>query len=201
MQNAMPATADRQAVKTDTIKTATPKTDFVGRISSSANARNSAYRVKLYVSDESIDIVSADQEKWSWSMEDVTISRVSVDRFMLELAEERLYFLPVDPHGFLSDVVHKYSDVPVEPHRGWLRRRIEAAQADKTKTADGYSDESLLEENVMDAKTDQKRRGHVHEWDEGSAVSVITRRCIRCGHVSIDATGVTSSLERQLVAV
>ena len=201
MQNATPAAADRRAAKPDNATTAPTKTDFVGRISTSANARNSAYRVKLYVSDKSIDIVSDDQEEWSWSMEDVTISRVSVDRFMLELAEERLYFLPVDPHGFLTDVVQKYSDVPVEPHRGWLRRRIEDAQADKTKTADGYSDESLFEENVIDSATNQKRRGHVHEWDEGSAVGVITRRCVRCGHVSIDATGVTSSLERQLVAV
>ena len=102
---------------------------FVGRITTSSNARNAAYRVRLSVEEGILQITGADGDEWSWNMEEVTISRSSVDRFLLELSDERLYFLPVDARGFIADIVQKYSDTPLEPHRGWLRRRIEEAQA------------------------------------------------------------------------
>jgi hypothetical protein len=167
--------------------------------------RNVAYHVKVYVSDSTIDIVGADGEECSWNMKDVTFSRSAVDRFMFELDDERLYFLPVDPNAFLSDVVQKYSDVPVEPHRGWLRRRIEAAQADTSIQAEGYDSEDLEETppQTEGSRRDpaHRRRRHLHEWQESIAVGVTTRRCVRCSQVSIDATGVTSSLDPTLETV
>ena len=105
------------------------KTAFVGRITTSADARNAAFRVKLYISDDTLEIVSADGDEWSWNMTSVTIARSSVDRFHLALDGEDLYFLPVDTRRFLTTVVQEHADSPMEPHRGWLRRRIEAAQA------------------------------------------------------------------------
>lgn len=167
----------------------TTKTAFVGRISTSSHARNAAFRVKLYVDDDTIDIVSPDGDEWSWDLDSVTITRSSVDRFLMELDDETLYFLPVDARGFSRDVVERLAGEPVEPHRGWLRRRIEAAQAEGG-TDDGYT---LDIEPEPDVDTPAKR-GHVHEWHEGSAVGVRTRRCVSCGQVSIDATGLTSEL-------
>ncbi len=169
----------------------TTKTAFVGRISTSSDARNAAFRVKVYVGDDTIDIVSPDGDEWTWQLDDVNITRSSVDRFLLELADETLYFLPVDTRGFTRDVVERLSGEPVEPHRGWLRRRIEAAQAEGGSD-DGYSLE--IDHEIEEGTTG--KRGHLHEWQEGSAVGVLTRRCVKCGQVSIDATGLTSELTK-----
>ena len=172
---------------------------FVGRITNSAESRNAALQVKLYAGEEVLEIVSMAGEEWSWDMSDVTMSRVAIDRFLLQLADEQLYFLPVDPLGFISKVVEKYSDEPLEPHRGWLRRRIEAAQATGGDDS-GYDIGDIFEIDDTDVSK-AGRRKHEHEWQEGSAVGVVTRRCVSCGHVSIDATGVTSALEDELASV
>ena len=172
------------------------KTAFVGRITTSADARNAAFRVKLYVDSMTLLIVSAEGDEWSWNLDDVTFSRASVDRFHLQLAEEELYFLPVDTLGFIANVVNRHSGTPLEPHRGWLRRRIEAAQAEGGEIS-GY-DLEIEDEPATDSQ-DSSRRRHVHEWAEGSAVGVRTRRCVKCGKVSIDATGLKSTLEVALL--
>ena len=148
----------------------------------------------MYISDDTLEIVSADGDEWSWNMTNVTISRSSVDRFHLSLDGEDLYFLPVDTRRFLTTVVQKNGDSAMEPHKGWLRRRIEAAQAQGGDVA-GYE---LEIEEVVEPQS--KRRGHAHEWSEACAVGVVTRRCVGCGHVSIDATGVTSTLESASLA-
>ena len=173
------------------------KTGFVGRITTSADARDAAYRVKLYVNDDRLQIVAVDGDDWSWDMTDVTISRASVDRFSLQLADEQLFFFPVDTRGFLTDVLERYSDAPIEPHRGWLLRRIEEAQAEGG-VEPGYELDDNTTGNTAYSETRSGRRRHVHEWDEDSAVGVVTRRCIKCGQVSIDATGLKSSFESAL---
>ena len=106
----------------------TLKTRFVGRISDSDSSKNAAMQVAVEVSDGSLEITLNDGEQWAWDMKDVKVSRVAIDRFKFELAEENLYFLPVDPMGFVRDLVEVHTDGPVEPYQGWLRRRIEAAQ-------------------------------------------------------------------------
>ena len=124
-------------------------------------------------------------------MAEVTITHHSVDRFHLSLGNEDLYFLPVDTSRFLTDVVQEHSDSPMEPHRGWLRRRIEEAQAHGGDDS-GYE----LEEGSANIETPTSgRRGHVHEWAVASAVGFVTRHCVNCGQVSIDATGMQSSLQ------
>ena len=168
-------------------------TAFVGRITNSPKARNAAFRVKLTIRDDTLTIAGTDDEEWTWNMADVTITRIAVDRFSLELTDERLYFLPVDTRRFVTDVLQRFSDTPVEPHRGWLRRRIEEAQA-AGGVATGYE----LEEIADDSGPGGRRRGHIHDWDEGSAAGVLTRRCTKCSHVSIDATGLRSTLDQQL---
>ena len=171
------------------------KNAYVGRISTSREAHNSAFRVKLYITDARLEIVSGEGDEWAWDIAEVTITQVSVDRFHLHLGTEDLYFLPVDTRGFVSNVVTRISDTPVEPHRGWLRRRIEAAQANG-ESVEGYELDDTDVEIELE-KTGRKR--HVHEWAEGKAAGVITRRCVGCGQVSIDATGLTSQFESQLL--
>jgi hypothetical protein len=76
-----------------------------------------------------------------------------------------------------------------------LRRRIETAQANGEEV-EGY------ELNDTDVGIDVEktvRKRHVHEWAEGKAAGVITRRCVGCGQVSIDATGLTSQFESRLL--
>ena len=170
------------------------RTAFVGRITISADARNAAYRVKLYIGEAKLEIISTEGDEWSWDMSEVTITRHSVDRFHLSLANEHLYFLPVDTNRFLTEVVQDHSDSPLEPHRGWLRRRIEEAQAHGGDDS-GYE----LDEGSPKVETPTSgRRGHVHEWVVASAVGFVTRRCVNCGQVSIDATGMKPSLEASL---
>ena len=167
----------------------TTKASFVGRISTSKNAANAAFQVKLYILDDRIDIISVDGEEWSWKISDVTMTRVAVGRYELQLADEHLYFLPVDARGFQRHVI----DAGVQEDRssaGWLRRRIEAAQA-SDEPAVGYDLDVAIESPEMDSPG---RRKHVHEWVTGSAVGVRTRRCVSCNRVSIDATGLVSNL-------
>lgn len=173
------------------------KTGFVGRVSTSPDALNAAFSVKLHVTATHIEISSAEGgDRWQWPISTVSMSQVSVDRFHLELDNEELYFLPVDARGFVEHVVSRFSDEPVEPHRGWLRRRIEQAQASDVE-AEGYEfDDTDIEIDL----TAKGRRGHVHEWTEGKAAGVVTRKCVGCGQVSIDATGLTSSFESALAS-
>ena len=166
------------------------KTSFVGRISTSREASNAAFQVKVYVLEDRFDIVSVEGEEWTWPIDDVSIDRVAVGRYELRLGDERLYFLPVDTKGFQHHVV----DGGVRPGKaepGWLRRRIEAAQA-TDETPDGYDLEIEIDDS---SDAPQGRRRHEHEWITGSAVGVITRRCATCNHVSIDARGVVSHLD------
>ena len=104
---------------------------FVGRITDSESAKNAAMQVAIEIGDETIDIAVSDEERWSWSTAEVTMSRVAIDRFKLELAEETLYFLPVDSTGFANDAFGQFSAAPNEPFKGWLRRRTEAAQSEE----------------------------------------------------------------------
>ncbi len=165
------------------------KSSFVGRISTSKEASNAAFQVKVYVLEDRFDIVSVDGEEWTWPMDDVSISRVAVGRYELQLGDERLYFLPVDTKGFQHHVVDA-GVRPGKPEPGWLRRRIEAAQATDEMPM-GYDLEVELDEAPI---APQGRRRHEHEWITGSAVGVITRRCTTCNQVSIDARGVVSHL-------
>ncbi len=174
----------------------TTKAAFVGRITTSSDASNAAFRVKLYITDSTLDILSATGDEWSWNLEDVTITRTSVERFHLQLSNEELFFLPVDTLGFTHSIVDLHSEDSTGSQRGWLRRRIEAAQASGDAIS-GYDLE--VDPQPLAESQDSGRKRHVHEWTEGSAVGVITRRCIRCGQVSIDATGVKSELESTLI--
>ena len=175
----------------------TTQNAFVGRITTSADAKNAAFQVKLYATDSTIDIVSTDGDEWTWDIGDVTITQTAVDRFHMKLGTEQLYFLPVDTHGFISKVVQVISDAPVEPHRGWLRRRIEEAQARDGDVA-GYD----LEVVAGEEEQPSGRRSHIHEWYEGRAAGVTTRRCVGCGQVSIDATGLTSkAMDNELLTI
>ena len=102
---------------------------FVGRITDSETAKNAALQVAVEISGDKLEIVLSDDEQWVWEMKDVSMSRVAIDRFEFALGDENLYFLPVDPMAFVRDVMVASSDTPVEPYRGFLRRRIDEAQA------------------------------------------------------------------------
>lgn len=111
----------------------TLKTRFVGRITDSATAKNAAMQVAMEISDETIDIAISEDENWTWQVADVKMTRIAIDRFELELADETLYFLPVDPHEFARDAFAQFAGAPDEPFKGWLRRRIEEAQGGDIK--------------------------------------------------------------------
>ncbi len=136
----------------------TPTQRFVGRLTDSKTDENAAMQVTLLVTDESLEICIDSGEQWEWDMADVSMNRVAIDRFQLGLAGEDLYFLPVDPMGFVKDVLERYSETPVEPYRGWLRRRIEDAQA---KSNDSAGLQIHVEEPVQPTPTDQ--------WDPSPA--------------------------------
>jgi hypothetical protein len=114
----------------------TLKTRYVGRITDSETAKNAAMQVAIEVIDDKLQIMVSEDEQWAYDMTDVRVSRVAIDRFKLELGEENLYFLPVDPRGFVTDVVEAHSDGLVGSYQGWLRRRIESAQSEGTLDAD-----------------------------------------------------------------
>jgi hypothetical protein len=110
---------------------------------------------------------------WAWAMSDVSMNRVAIDRFQLDLNGEDL-FLPVDPMGFVKDVVDRYSGKPVEPYKGFLRRRIEAAQAEETDAITAGAD------------IEETEPRHTHRWEAPESLGIRTVRCSECSVVKLD---------------
>jgi len=154
---------------------------------------DAGFRVKVYLDDASIDIVSHEGEQWSWPVTDMSVQRAGSDRFHLALGDEQVYFTPDEPLSFATaSSVHLDEE---SGRRGWLRRRIEAAR--ETTTAEPAVGEVEFVED-LEPRTTQKRRSrrqHEHEWDEGTSQGVLRRRCVTCGHVSIDITGFVSEFD------
>ena len=166
----------------------TLKQRFVGRLTDSDSAKNASTQVTMHVSDESLEITVESGEQWEWAMSDVSMNRVAIDRFQLDLNGEDLYFLPVDPMGFVRNVVDRYSGKPVEQYKGFLRRRIEAAQ---TESNDESGNETDIEE------TEPR---HTHTWDSTDSLGIRTLECSECPAVKLDRSDDLSQTEIAAVA-
>lgn len=163
---------------------------FPGRIDTSSTG-DAGFRVKILLDEERIEVVSHEGERWSWSLDEVRVQRSGPRRFFLYLGDERLYFTPDEPLGFMASPIGQAEEEA--ERRGWLRRRIEAARAEQTEEPTVGEVEWVEEEPPGPAPS--KRRRHEHEWTETTSAGVVRRRCAGCGHVSIDATGVTTELD------
>ena len=141
------------------------KQRFVGRLTNSDTSRNAAMQVTLCVDDQSLQIIVDGDEEWAFAKAEVVLSQVSIDRFRLHLAGEDLYFLPVDPLGFVREVMEEFSEAPVEPYRGWLRRRIDEAQAQDDDPVSHMDEPALDEEHTQ---TQQRASlGTLHRIESG----------------------------------
>ena len=164
------------------------KQRYVGRLTDSDTAKNASTQVTMHVSDESLEITVDGGEQWEWAMSDVSMNRVAIDRFQLDLNGEDLYFLPVDPMGFVKNVVDRYSGKPVEEYKGFLRRRIEAAQA---ASDDASANETDIEETEP---------SHTHQWDTTDSLGIRTLQCSECSVVKLDRSDEPSQTEIVAVA-
>jgi hypothetical protein len=156
-----------------------------------ASSGDAGFRVKLYLTHERVEIVSFESEAWSWPLSKMTVQR-SGRRFLLSLGDEQVYFTPDEPGRFAIGSGDQADDGSTR--RGWLRQRIEEAR-DTIPAEASVGEVEFIEE--LAPRATQKRRGrqHEHEWDEGTSAGVLRRRCVTCGHVSIDITGFVSEFD------
>ena len=164
------------------------KQRYVGRLTDSDTAKNASTQVTMHVSDESLEITVDGGEQWEWAMSDVSMNRVAIDRIQLDLNGEDLYFLPVDPMGFVKNVVDRYSDKPAEGYKGFLRRRIEAAQADSNDASGNKTD------------IEQTEPSHTHQWETTESLGIRILQCSECGVVKLDRPDDPSQTEVIAVA-
>ena len=166
---------------------------FTGLLDTSETATDAAFRVKLYLTDETIEVATFDGDSWKWPAADVEITRVKADRYRLDLGAEALFFLPDDPLSFTLKISPgSESAESGTAKRGWLRRRIEEAAA---SSVDVEQPSYVPDVDEGSSATRFSLRGpHNHIWEETDTAGVQRRRCVDCGHVSIDLSNVSSSL-------
>lgn len=174
---------------------------FVGRLDTSADVAEGSFRVKLYFTDDELEVATFDGDVWTWPMTTVQMTRIRADRFQLDLGNETLYFSPDDPLAFTIRFTEwtepaKTAEPSASSKRGWLRRRIEDAAAGSAPVDEPtYTPEPA--EPSSRAKTRFGRRSsHTHIWEKTVSAGVARRRCADCGHISIDLTGVTSAFDQ-----
>lgn len=163
---------------------------YPGRLGA-ASGSDAGFRVKVYLGDDRIEIVSFESERWSWRLDELTVTRSGAGRFALQLAEERIQFVPDEPIRFAAGITDHMDGH--DERRGWLRRRIEEAR--HVVPAETPVGEVEFVEDPEPRATQRRRKQHEHEWDEASSVGVLRRRCVGCGHVSIDITGFVSEFD------
>lgn len=150
------------------------------------------FRVKIYLDTERLEVVSNEGEHWAWPLAEVSVMRHGGHRFELSLGDEQVDFAPDEPIRFGAAAVGQVDEDT--DRRGWLRRRIEAAreaEADEPIIGDLAYVEDL---EPRPSHKDRKRR-HEHVWEQATSVGVLRRRCVDCGHISIDATGFVSEFD------
>ncbi len=158
-----------------------------------ASTGDAGFRVKVYLDADRFEIVSHAGEQWTWPMAEVRVQRAGASRFHLALGKEAVYFTPDEPLGFASDTMGHGEDEP--GRRGFLRRQIEAAR-DTAVSEPTVGEVEWIEDpepNIQKGRRRAKR--HEHEWAEGTSTGVVRRRCVSCGHVSIDITGFVSEFD------
>lgn len=172
---------------------------FAGILDTNPGASHSGFRVKVYVDDTNLEIVSTDGEKWGWKRAKVDVGRVRADQFRLSLDGEQLYFSPDDPISFMLNAQDE-PNMPTEKKQGWLRQRLEMAMSDGVPAEEPTYDAVPSEDSGAVGRFGFGRSNHHHEWVESTAGRVIRRRCTTCGHISIDVSGVGSDLAAQMAA-
>jgi hypothetical protein len=162
-------------------------------LDTSEEVAQDAFRVKLYLSEDKLEVATFDGDSWQWDSDTAQISRVKAGRFRLDLGDEELFFLPDDPIKFTLNTSPGEDTRGNSPQRGWLRRKIEeAAATDVEVEAPSYEPDVAIESR----KDSHRRRGsHSHTWEETATAGVARKRCTECGHVSIDLSGVHSAFE------
>lgn len=168
---------------------------FSGLIDTSERAADPSLRVRVYISEATIEVATLDGDSWVWDSTHARISRVKADRFRLDLGEEALFFLPDDPIAFTlkASIGTGEADAETEPKQGWLRRRLEEASAEAPVPEAPVYVPDFSEPTSRRRKRFSRRAHHAHIWEETVAAGVARRRCTDCGHVSIDLTKLTSS--------
>ena len=166
---------------------------FTGMLDTSEDVAEDAFRVKLYLGEEKLEVATFDGDSWQWDADTAQISRVKAGRFRLDLGDEELFFLPDDPIKFTLNTSSEEDTRGNSPQRGWLRRKLEEAAATGVELEAPAYEPDVAAETTGHAR--KGRRSHAHTWEETKTAGVARKRCTDCGHVSIDLSGVHSAFE------
>ena len=133
----------------------------------------------LTIDETTLSLTAGGDRLGSWGFDAIAIRRSASDRFVLDLADERLIFIALDPVDFAYTVPGW-----VEAHQPRRRRGIRKGL--------GQRRSNLIERIEKSGGRRHMRRvarsdGHVHTWSVQNIPGGLIRRvCRECDHVSID---------------
>jgi hypothetical protein len=149
---------------------------FKGRLENLEGARADA---DLAIDETSLTLSTHAEVLGTWDFDAVGVRRSASDRFVLDLADERLIFIAADPVDF-AYTVPGWVEAHKPKRRRGIQKRLERRKADLI---------SRLEQSGRKGISRRIARSsdHVHAWRELKLAGGLVRRiCEECDHVSID---------------